>query len=107
MNIGEAAAATGLSAKMIRHYEALGLVPKPARSDAGYRRFTEKDLHVLHFIARARHLGFSIREIVDLLDLWHDLRRPSRKVRSLTLRHIERGSRVRTPRGGSVDERDP
>ena len=69
MNIGQAAEASGVSAKMIRHYEAVGLVPAPNRSDAGYRKYTGAEVHTLHFIRRSRDLGFSIQQIGELVGL--------------------------------------
>ena len=89
MNIGEAAKASGVSAKMVRHYEAVGLVPAPARTDAGYRQYTASEVHTLRFIRQARDLGFSIHEIGELLSLWHDRKRPSRLVKALAQAHIE------------------
>jgi Cu(I)-responsive transcriptional regulator len=88
MNISQAAAASGVSAKMIRHYEAIGLVQKPRRSGANYRVYSESDVHVLRFVRAARELGFSMREIGELLDLWRDRRRPSRKVKALVTGHL-------------------
>jgi Cu(I)-responsive transcriptional regulator len=88
MNISQAAAASGVSAKMIRHYEAIGLVQKPRRSGANYRVYSESDVHVLRFVRAARELGFSMREIGELLDLWRDRRRPSRKVKALVTEHL-------------------
>jgi Cu(I)-responsive transcriptional regulator len=88
MNIGQAAAASGVTAKMIRHYEQVGLVPPAARTEAGYRQYSDVDVHTLRFIRRSRDLGFSIHEISELLDLWRNRRRPSRLVKSLAEAHI-------------------
>jgi MerR family copper efflux transcriptional regulator len=89
MNIGEAAQSTGISAKMIRHYESVGLVAAPNRTDAGYRQYTAADVHTLRFIRHARDLGFSIAEISELVSLWHDRSRPSRQVKALASAHIQ------------------
>jgi Cu(I)-responsive transcriptional regulator len=88
MNIGEAARISGVSAKMIRHYEEVGLVPAPERTDAGYRQYSEGAVHTLRFIRQARDLGFSIRQIGDLVGLWQNRRRPSRSVKALAEAHI-------------------
>ena len=88
MNIGEASKLSGVSAKMIRHYESLGLVPGVERSDAGYRRYDDDTLHTLRFIRRARDLGFDMKEIAALLQLWRNRRRSSAEVKRIALRHV-------------------
>lgn len=89
MNIGQAAQSSGVSAKMIRHYEDIGLIKKASRSSSGYRVYSENDMHILAFIRQARNLGFSIEQIRELLDLWQKKRRTSRKVKELALKHIQ------------------
>lgn len=86
-NIGEAAHRSGVSAKMVRHYESLGLLPEVARTDAGYRQYTESNVHTLRFIRRARDLGFSMAEIAELLKLWQNKGRASADVKRIALDH--------------------
>ena len=88
MNIGDASARSGVSAKMIRYYETIRLL-KPARRDNGYRDYHEADVAVLQFIRRTRDLGFSLDEVAELLKLWRDRRRPSREVKRLAVAHID------------------
>ena len=88
MNIGEAASRSGVSAKMARHYESLGLLPPVARTESGYRRYGEKEVHTLRFVRRARDLGFSKAEIAALLKLWQNRRRASADVKRIAQRHV-------------------
>ncbi|SDV46094.1 Cu(I)-responsive transcriptional regulator [Chitinasiproducens palmae] len=88
MNIGEAAQASGVSVKMIRHYEAVGLIPPASRSEGNYRRYTEANVEELRFIGRARRLGFSVKQLGALLELWRDKSRPSREVKRLASEHL-------------------
>jgi Cu(I)-responsive transcriptional regulator len=85
MNIGNASRASGVSERMIRHYEKIGLIPPPARRDSGYRDYSDADVHRLRFAANARDLGFSIEEIRELLGLWGDDHRTSADVKALAL----------------------
>jgi MerR family transcriptional regulator, copper efflux regulator len=88
MNIGEAAKLSGVSAKMVRHYESLGLLPEVARTDSGYRQYGDKEVHTLRFIRRARDLGFSMAEIGELLKLWQNQRRSSSNVKKIASKHL-------------------
>ena len=87
-NIGQAAAQSGVSAKMVRHYEALGLLPTVQRTDAGYRQYGAKEVHTLRFIHRGRTLGFSMAEIAELLKLWQNKQRASADVKRIALAHV-------------------
>lgn len=89
INIGQAAKASGISAKMIRHYEDIGLLPAARRTDAGYRQYDDRDVRTLRFIRHSRDLGFSLPETGRLLDLWFDRKRPSREVKAIAQKHIE------------------
>jgi MerR family copper efflux transcriptional regulator len=89
LNIGEAARASGVSSKMIRHYESIGLIGAARRTEAGYRVYTDQDVQVLQFIHRGRALGFSLEQIRGLLTLWQDKHRASADVRALARSHIE------------------
>ena len=89
MTIGQAAKSSAVSAKMIRHYESIGLFPKAQRTQSGYRLYDETDVHTLRFIQRARSLGFPLETIRTLLALWRNRRRSSKQVKELAERHID------------------
>jgi len=93
MNIGSVSRKSGVSSKTIRYYESVDLIPSPARSPNGYRVYDEVDVQTLRFIQRARGLGFSVAEVANLLDLWHDKNRTSAEVKSFTLKRIEQVER--------------
>ena len=88
-NIGEASELTGVSAKMIRHYEGIGLIPAASRTFANYRLYNDADIHRLRFIKRSRNLGFSMKQIEALLGLWNDPSRASAQVKKLAKAHAE------------------
>ena len=89
VNIGEAAKLSGVSAKMVRHYEGLGLLPRVVRTDSGYRQYSEAEVHTLRFIKRSRDLGFSMDEIGELVGLWQNRRRASANVRKIAQKHAD------------------
>lgn len=87
--IGTAARLSGVSAKMLRHYESLGLLGEVARTDSGYRQYSEVDVRSLQFIKRSRDLGFSVPEIAELVSLWHNRRRASASVKRIAQKHMD------------------
>ena len=87
MNIGEVSLLSDVNSKMIRRYEEQGIIPKAGRTHAGYRQYTEKDVNVLRFVKRARELGFSMKDIKQLVSLWRNKSRPSAEVKKIALRH--------------------
>lgn len=88
LNIGQAAERSGVSARMLRHYESLGLLSGVARTESGYRQYTEADIHSLRFIKRSRDLGFSMDEITELMGLWQNRRRASGSVKRIAEKHL-------------------
>jgi MerR family copper efflux transcriptional regulator len=103
MNIGDAATAAGVTPKMIRHYEGLGLIPEPERTEAGYRLYGDREVAMLRFIRQSRGLGFSMKQIEELMALWRDDSRESREVKEVALRQLaeldERQSEIDQMRG--------
>lgn len=88
MNIGQAAKASGINAKLIRYYESIGLIPEAERTASGYRVYTTADVNILRFVKRARTLGFSIERIEQLVGLWRDRNRSSAEVKAIALKHV-------------------
>ncbi|MCH8187411.1 MAG: Cu(I)-responsive transcriptional regulator [Proteobacteria bacterium] len=88
MNIGEVAAETGITSKSIRYYESIGLIPEAHRTGGGYRQYSDKDVQILHFVRRARNLGFTVGEVEELLSLYRDRDRASADVREIAIKHI-------------------
>jgi MerR family copper efflux transcriptional regulator len=88
VTIGEAAQRSGVSARMVRHYEGLGLLPAVARTESGYRQYGDADIHTLRFIKRSRDLGFSMEEIAELVGLWNNRRRASASVKRIAEKHL-------------------
>ena len=89
MNIGDASKRSNVNSKMIRRYEEHGILPKAARSDSGYRTYSEKDVHIIRFVKKARDLGFSMKDIRQLVSLWRNKSRPSSQVKALALKHVK------------------
>lgn len=89
MNIGEVAQISEVNSKMIRRYEEQGIIPKAGRSLSGYRQYTENDVHILKFVKKSRELGFSMKDIKQLISLWRNKNRPSSQVKKIAQKHIE------------------
>jgi MerR family copper efflux transcriptional regulator len=103
VDIGRASKASGVSVKMIRHYEAIGLLPKIARTSANYRLYRDSDIHTLRFVRRARALGFSIADIQELVGLWQNRSRSSASVKKIAGKHVEQLKRKIAELKGMVD----
>ena len=88
VNIGMASRLSGVSAKMVRHYESLGLLPAVTRTDSGYRQYSEAEVHTLRFIKRSRDMGFSMEQVGELVGLWHNRRRTSASVKRIAKSHL-------------------
>jgi MerR family copper efflux transcriptional regulator len=89
MNIGEVSKRADISSKMVRRYEEQGIIPKASRSDAGYRQYSENDVHILKFVKRSRELGFSMKDIKQLVGLWRNKGRSSSQVKNIATKHID------------------
>lgn len=89
MNIGEVSKRADTSSKMVRRYEEQGIIPKASRSDAGYRQYSENDVHILKFVKRSRELGFSMKDIKQLVGLWRNKGRSSSQVKNIATKHID------------------
>ena len=89
MNIGEASKKSGVSAKLIRHYESIGIIPKASRALSGYRTYSDREVNILKFVKRSRSLGFSMEEIKKLGSLWRNKKRTSQEVKKLATKHID------------------
>lgn len=88
MNIGEVAEQSDINSKMIRRYEELGIIPKAGRSLSGYRQYSQNDVHILKFVKRSRELGFSMKDVKQLVSLWRNKNRPSSQVKIIATKHI-------------------
>ena len=89
MNIGEVSKLAEVNSKMVRRYESLGIIPKAGRTDAGYRHYSQNDVHILKFVKRSRELGFSMKDIKQLVSLWRNKSRSSSQVKSIATKHID------------------
>ena len=89
VNIGEAARLSGISTRMVRHYESLGLLGEVHRTDSGYRQYSAAEVHTLRFIKRSRDMGFSMEQVAELVGLWHNRRRTSATVKRIAQSHLD------------------